>query len=464
MIVSIFNKSISLIILLILLILSLLIPSVLFADLPDYYTGQGKEYVVKYYSYLDYDDNKEKYYYLDEITSVDLNFGTFYKVIYEKNSNNPIIGAFYKVGKLQWALTYDFNGNVVRIEKYNRIGELISDKYFTADGKLYYESIKDKCNIYTPMYKRKSQEDIRYVFAYMTKGEAIEIIDRRDVTKWYQNTVKQDCIIDRYYSTVSGKLVKESVYESNYNHIYDRQFYYDYNDRLEYVEYYENNKLVETTLYMYKGENLIEKEYRGKDDSNIVREIYKNGSLEKIIAYHIYYIPEVIINFNESGNVVEAIHNRYDSTFRLIKTHHYKLENNRFISETVTDVLGNVYEEVTYSYNNDRLSETRREGKKKGDEYIIEISYSYDSKGNPKSANVSGTISGNISYSYNKANEVIEMISKISDTNMNFYSNSNGILNIDLFQNESGKVYDKSERVIASKKYIDRAVVTVTNK
>lgn len=434
------------------------------SEAPDYYTGAGAEYDVRYYSYCNYNEKKNEYKFLDELPVVDLELGTFYKVIREKGRDDIIVGAFYLIGKLNWAVTFDERGNVIRFEQYDEHQELISDKHYSSTGELFYEYEAGTFPVYQPRYNRRPNTDISYVYAYITKGQGLEIVDRRDITKWYPSNSNVEGIRERYYDLGSGNIVKESLFGKNYEHLYDKQFYYD-DDKIEYTEYYSDNELRESAFYVYKGDELSEIEYRGRNnDKGIVREIYDKGKLAEIIEYYIYYLPEVVVQFDRNEKPRTAIHNRYDSTFRLIKSHHYEMVNGNFDKETVKNVFDKVYEEVEYDYSGNNLVRMKRQGIREGNEYTVELTYKLNSDGKVVGASSKGTYSGSLSYNYDNYGNLIDIKNSSSGFNMTYYTNSFGNLNIDVMSSNGGLVYDKEEKVIAKKVVSSNSIITLSNK
>ncbi len=437
----------------------------LFSDSPDYYTGLGLEYDVKYYSYFIYDENIDDYIFIDEKPIVDLEHGTFYKVILKKDSDSKLIGAFYLMGKLKWAISYDSAGNIIRIEKHDENGEISSDKHYDRNGNLFFEVETGVLDIYQPRHNRKPDENIQYVIAYITKGQGVEISDRRDIKKWYKGTVKKDVIRHKYYNTNSDIIYMESVFRKNNRHLYDRKFYYDSQlSKILYTEYYSNEELIESAYYVYNGDEIREIEYRGKDDSGIVREIYENGEIKQTIVYYNYYLEEIIINYEENSPI-SAIHYRYDSTLRLLKIHEYIIENGRFVSEVVKDPFGAIYEVVNYEYNDNLLTNITRDGIRKGSEYSISVNYSHNEENKVSNVSISGTYSGALNYNYNTQGDLLNITGGLSNAQMIYYTNSEGVLNIDVLStgNNIWEIYNKEEKVIASKKISGNSIITISN-
>lgn len=468
MIYSVFLSK-KLILIFLLLVILIIVANILNADVPDYYTGLGQEYEVKYYSCFIKSELSNDYTFIDELPTVDLEFDTFYKVISNKKSKNKIIGAFYHLGKLKWALTYNKNASIIRIEKYDDRGELILDKHYTKDGKLFFGVEVGNHNIYVPYYNRKSLSDLRYVYAYITKGQGVEIIDRREITKWFTEEIESDCVSEKYYNPITGKMVRESVYEKSNKHLYDRLFYYTPTGVLKYSEYYTKDSLQESSFYIYEGKELVEIEYRGENDKGIVRKIFENNHLKTIISYFMYYLPEVTIDFDEHKNPISAIHNRYDSTFRLLKTHYFTFDNQKFKTEEVRNTLNQVYEIINYEYSNDLLTKMTRKSVSEGDDYEIVVNYNYDSEGNIIKATETGTSSASLTYVYDNKGQVMNVKKSSKDYQMIFYENSSGKLNVDVLNNNtnSGIVYNKEEKVIATKQFNSKnglkSIITVSN-
>lgn len=457
------NTKRGLIIFLIIICILPALVTLLYADVPDYYTGLGKSYDVAYYSYFYYEEGSNEYIFADRLPTVDLEFGTFYKVISDRDNGQKIVGAFYLNGKLNWALTYNSGGDVVRIEKYNELGELEADKHYTGAGELYFETTKGKQRIHKPHVNRRSSEDIRYVYAYFTKGGEIEVIDRREVTKWFPEEDIQYCIRDKYYNARSGKLVKESVFNEYYKHLYDIQYYYSgTGEDIQYAEYYSENEFIESVFYFYEGDKLSEIEYRGREDKDIVREIFdEEGNIKEIIEYYEYYVPEIKVEFDNEGLPVYAEYNRYDDTFRLTKKHEYKFNEGKFVKEKVVDVFGNMLEEVEYSYTGDNLTAMKRKSLQGGDDYTINVSYTFDRDGNIKGSSA-------LSYVFGPEGEIIEASGSSSGRDMLYYENIEGNLNIDVYSGNSGVVYNGEEKSIAVKLQEKEAggnsLITISNR